>query len=107
MCSKQNKKFQNKLTTPHCWLSDVAEPACGSSLEGLNAGVIFAFAGRALNGKYGLSAVNGSPGACVGLAPGPVYTGQAGLSPYACKKFQEFLLFYITFPKKLHNNISN
>lgn len=53
------------------------------------AGIIFTFAGdnrllgRALNGKYGLSAVKGSTVACVGLAPGPEYTGPVGLRAYA------------------------
>lgn len=58
----------------------------GSSFVGLRpAVIIFALAGdnrlpgRALKGKYGLSAVKGSAVACVGLAPGPVYTGPAGL----------------------------
>lgn len=57
----------------------MAAPAgcCGSSFAVLSPDVTFGLAGdnrlpgRALNGKYGLSAANGSPVACVGLAPGP------------------------------------
>lgn len=57
-----------------------APPAAGwgSSLAVRRPGVTLGFAGesllpgRAPKGKYGLSAANGSPVACVGLAPGPL-----------------------------------
>lgn len=70
----------------------MAVPGCGGSsfVDGRSPGVTLVLAGesllpgRELNGKYGLSAANdGSPVACVGLAPGPEYPGPAGLKAYA------------------------
>lgn len=70
----------------HCWLS-IVTLVCGSSLVVLRFGVTLLvlagdnlLLGLALKGKYGLSAANGSPVACVGLAPGPEYPGPAGLN---------------------------